>query len=163
MIDHIHAHLDALAASHRTKPYGGTAEMPTASLPKDEPVVIDESLCLLPASALVGLLCGGMVSAVQLLELFIARIEREDPGANVVVVRDFARARERYRQTRRLLRGLFGEHCMGERALRQRADRKYSHNSVRNSVHSCAALVDIVDHCGFGVLVASACAAKLWC
>ena len=49
------------------------------------------------ATALLGVLRTGKVSATELTELYIRRIERHDARLNAVVVRDFERARQRAR------------------------------------------------------------------
>ena len=46
------------------------------------------------ATALLGALRTGKVSATELTELYIRRIERHDGRLNAVVVRDFDRARQ---------------------------------------------------------------------
>ncbi|MEJ0016120.1 MAG: amidase [Acetobacteraceae bacterium] len=51
----------------------------------------------LPAWRLAELIRGGAMSCLELLDHFIARIERLDGHTNAVVVRDFDRARERAR------------------------------------------------------------------
>jgi amidase len=50
-----------------------------------------------PASRLAARLRAGEISAVELLDHYIARVERLDPRINAVVVRDFDRARDRAR------------------------------------------------------------------
>ncbi len=49
------------------------------------------------AAALARKLRSGKVSALELLDHYIARVEKHDPALNAVVVRDFERARERAR------------------------------------------------------------------
>ncbi len=49
------------------------------------------------AAALAAKLRTGKLSALELLDHYIARIERHDPALNAVVVRDFERAREKAR------------------------------------------------------------------
>jgi amidase len=49
------------------------------------------------ATLLRAALAARRVSALELTELYIKRIERHDGSLNAVVVRDFARARERAR------------------------------------------------------------------
>jgi amidase len=51
----------------------------------------------LPAWRLAELIRGGAISCLELLDHYIARIERLDVRTNAVVVRDFDRARERAR------------------------------------------------------------------
>ena len=51
----------------------------------------------LPAWRLAELIRGGAISCLELLDHFIARVERLDGRTNAVVVRDFDRARERAR------------------------------------------------------------------
>jgi amidase len=51
----------------------------------------------LPAWRLAELIRGGALSPLELLDHFIARVERLDDRTNAVVVRDFERARERAR------------------------------------------------------------------
>ncbi len=51
----------------------------------------------LPAWRLAELIRGGAISCLELLDHYIARIERLDGRTNAVVVRDFDRARERAR------------------------------------------------------------------
>ena len=53
-----------------------------------------------PATTLVRALADGKVSAVDLADAAIARIEARDGAVNAVVVRDFDRAREAARITR---------------------------------------------------------------
>ncbi|RBY96909.1 amidase [Blastococcus sp. TF02-8] len=53
----------------------------------------DEELCARPATELAGLVRSGDVSARELLEAHLARIERLDPALNAVVTRDAAGAR----------------------------------------------------------------------
>jgi amidase len=50
-----------------------------------------------PATRLAAQLRAGEISALELLDHYIARIERLDPRINAVVVRDFDRARDRAR------------------------------------------------------------------
>jgi len=72
--------------------------LPPPSLTPALGVPQGEALCFLPATKLCQLLRDGLVSAVDLLELFIARVERlDDPsnGINAIVVRDFENARHR--------------------------------------------------------------------
>ncbi len=52
----------------------------------------------LPAWRLAELVRGGAIGCVELLDHFIARVERLDGRTNAVVVRDFERARERARE-----------------------------------------------------------------
>ena len=56
------------------------------------------------AAALAARLRSGKISALELLEHYIARIERHDPALNAVVVRDFERARKRARAADRALK-----------------------------------------------------------
>ena len=49
------------------------------------------------ATKLLAALRAGRVSAAELTDLYIRRIERHDGRLNAVVVRDFERARERAR------------------------------------------------------------------
>ena len=51
----------------------------------------------LPATKLAGLVRRGRVGCLELLDHFIARVEKHDPKLNAVVVRDFERARKRAR------------------------------------------------------------------
>jgi len=51
----------------------------------------------LPATKLAALVRSGAVGCLELLDHFIARVERLDPKLNAVVVRDFERARTRAR------------------------------------------------------------------
>ncbi len=51
----------------------------------------------LPAWRLAEMIRGGAISCLELLDHYIARIERLDDRTNAVVVRDFGRARERAR------------------------------------------------------------------
>ena len=51
----------------------------------------------LPAWRLAELIRGGAIGCLELLDHYIARIERLDSRINAVVVRDFDRARERAR------------------------------------------------------------------
>jgi len=51
----------------------------------------------LPAWRLAELIRGGAISCLELLDHYVARVERLDPRINAVVVRDFAHARERAR------------------------------------------------------------------
>ena len=48
----------------------------------------------LPATKLAALVRRGTVGCLELLDHFIARVERLDPKLNAVVVRDFERARK---------------------------------------------------------------------
>jgi amidase len=52
----------------------------------------------LPATALAELVRARKLGALELLDHFIARTERLDPGINAIVVRDFDRARARARE-----------------------------------------------------------------
>ena len=54
----------------------------------------------LPAWRLAELVRGGAISCLELLDHFIARVERLDGRTNAVVVRDFDRARERAARAR---------------------------------------------------------------
>src|SRR5271170_7127713 len=47
----------------------------------------------LPATQLAALVRSGKIGALELLDHYIARVERLDPRINAVVVRDFERAR----------------------------------------------------------------------
>ena len=51
----------------------------------------------LPAHVLAALVRAGKIGCLELLDHFIARVERHDPKINAVVVRDFDRARARAR------------------------------------------------------------------
>ena len=51
----------------------------------------------LPAWRLAELVRGGAIGCLELLDHYIARVERLDDRTNAVVVRDFDRARERAR------------------------------------------------------------------
>ena len=51
----------------------------------------------LPAWRLAELVRGGAIGCVELLDHYIARVERLDGQTNAVVVRDFERAREQAR------------------------------------------------------------------
>src|SRR4051794_6719695 len=51
----------------------------------------------LPAWRLAELVRGGAIGCLELLDHFIARVEKFDERTNAVVVRDFDRARERAR------------------------------------------------------------------
>ena len=59
----------------------------------------------LPAWRLAELIRGGAISCLELLDHYIARIERLDGRTNAVVVRDFDRARERARALDRAAQG----------------------------------------------------------
>jgi amidase len=52
----------------------------------------------LPAWRLAELIRSGAISCLELLDHYIARVERLDGKTNAVVVRDFDRARERARK-----------------------------------------------------------------
>ena len=55
---------------------------------------MDDDICYLPAGALAARLRRRELSATEALEVFIARIERDDPPLNAVVSADFDRARD---------------------------------------------------------------------
>ena len=56
------------------------------------------------AAALAAKLRSGKVSALELLDHYIARVEKHDPALNAVVVRDFDRARKRAKAADRALK-----------------------------------------------------------
>ena len=56
------------------------------------------------ASALAAKLRSGKLSALELLDHYIARVEKYDPALNAVVVRDFERARKRAKAADRALK-----------------------------------------------------------
>ena len=57
-----------------------------------------------PAAALAAKLRSGKISALELLDHYIARVEKHDPALNAVVVRDFERARKRAKAADRALK-----------------------------------------------------------
>ncbi|MBN8905327.1 MAG: amidase, partial [Rhodospirillales bacterium] len=57
----------------------------------------DRDLGFLPATALAAMTRSGQIGCLELLDHFIARVERLDPRINAVVVADFERARARAR------------------------------------------------------------------
>ena len=59
----------------------------------------------LPAWRLAELVRGGAIGCSELLDHFIARVERLDSRTNAVVVRDFDRARDHARSLDRLCDG----------------------------------------------------------
>ena len=56
------------------------------------------------AAALVAKLRSGKLSALELLDRYIARVEKHDASLNAVVVRDFERARKRAKAADRALK-----------------------------------------------------------